>query len=96
MRAKEKSSGEPGEGGVSWETRKKGKQRHRTEGLKSEGSMFTVVLVRVSIAVEKHHVCGSSYIGQHLIGTGLQFIGRFHYHHDGKHDGMQADMVLER
>ena len=33
------------------ETRKKGKQRHRTEGLKSEGSMFTVVLVRVSIAV---------------------------------------------
>ena len=44
------------------------------------------------IAVMTHH----DHEGKHLVGAGLQFRGLVHYHHGGKHDGTQADMVLER
>ena len=54
--------------------------------------MNTVVLVRVSIAVKRHHDHGNSYKGKHLIGSGLQF-QRFSplsswwgaWQHTGKH-----------
>ena len=55
-----------------------------------------VVLVRVSIAVERHHDHRNSYKGRHLIGGDLQFRGSVHYHHVGKHDSVQADVVLEK
>ena len=53
---------------------------------------FGTVLVRVSIAVKKHHGQGNSYKGKHFIGVGLQFRGSVHYHHGG----LQADVVLEK
>ena len=34
---------------------------------------MVTVLVRVSIAVKRHHDQGNSYKGQHLIGAGLHF-----------------------
>jgi len=34
--------------------------------------------------------------GKHLIVAGLQFRGSIHCHHGGKHDSMQADVVLEK
>jgi hypothetical protein len=46
------------------------------------------ILVRVSIAVKKHHDQGSSYEGKHLIGAGLQF--------QRKHGIIQAYMILEK
>jgi hypothetical protein len=33
---------------------------------------------------------------KHLFGAGLQFRVSVHYHHEGKHGGMQADMMLKR
>lgn len=33
---------------------------------------------------------------KHLIGIGLQFRDEVHYHHDGKQDAMQADVVMEK
>ena len=48
------------------------------------------VVIRVSIAVKRHHNQGNSYKGQHLIGAGLQ------YHHGGKHGIVQANVVLEK
>ena len=53
------------------------------------------ILVRVSIAVKRHHGHGKSYKGKHLIGAGLQFRGLGHYHHGGN-ESVQADMVLEK
>ena len=38
------------------------------------------ILVRVSIAVKRHHDHGNSYKRKHLIGAGLQFRGLVHYH----------------
>ena len=52
--------------------------------------------LRVSITVKRYHDKGHSYKRKHLIGAGLQFGGSVHFHHGGKHDGMQADMVLEK
>ena len=56
------------------------------------------VLVRVSVAVKRHHGHddSKSYKRKHLIRAGLQFRGLVHHHHGGKHDSMQADMVLEK
>jgi hypothetical protein len=42
------------------------------------------VLVRVSIALKRHHDHGNSYKGKHLIGAGLRFRGLVHYHHGEK------------
>ena len=53
-----------------------------------------IVLVRVSIAVKRHHHYGNSYKGTHLIGVGLQFRGLVCCSHGGNHGSMQADMVL--
>ena len=55
--------------------------------------VLLVVLVRVSIAMKRHHDQGNSYKGQHLIGAGFQF-QRFYtllswqkaWHHLGRHD----------
>ena len=48
------------------------------------------VLVRVSIAVKKHH-------DDFNWGEGLaySFRGSAHYSHDPEHGGLQADVVLE-
>ena len=62
------------------------------------------VLVRVSIAVKRHHGHGNSYEGKNLIGMTYSFRGLVHYCHGGKHhcyhgekhSDMQADMVLEK
>lgn len=53
------------------------------------------VLVRVSMAVKRHHDHSNSYRGKHLIGTGLKFRGLAHCHQGGKHGDTQEDMVLE-
>jgi hypothetical protein len=52
-------------------------------------------MVRVSIAVTRHHDPGNSYKRKHLIGAGLPFRGLVHFHLGMKHDGMQEGMVLE-
>ena len=54
-----------------------------------------LVLVRVSIAVNRHHDQGNSYKEQHLIGAAYTFRGSVHYHHGRKHGSVQADTVLE-
>jgi hypothetical protein len=51
------------------------------------------ILVKVSIAVKRHQYHSNSYKGKDLIGSGLQLV---HCHHGSKHNGVQADMVLER
>lgn len=33
---------------------------------------------------------------KHLVRAGLQFQSLVHYRHEGKHSGMQADMVLSK
>jgi hypothetical protein len=53
-------------------------------------------LVRVSIAVKRHHDQSNSYRCKHFIGAALQFRGWVHYHHGGKYGSMQADMLLEK
>lgn len=54
------------------------------------------VLVGVSSVVKIHHGHRNSYKRKHLVRAGLQFTGLVHFHHGGKHSGMQAGMVLER
>ena len=44
--------------------------------------------------MERHNDHSNSFEGKRLIGSGLQFRG--YCYHGGKHDGMQADMVLEK
>ena len=56
---------------------------------------FRIVLIRVSIAVKRHHDHGNSYKGKHFIGAGLQFRGSVYYHHGRKLGGMQADSARE-
>lgn len=53
------------------------------------------VLVRVSIAMKRHHDRGNPYNETPFIGAALELGGLAHYH-GGKHSGMQVDMVLER
>jgi hypothetical protein len=43
------------------------------------------ILVKVSIAVKKHHDHSNFYKRKHL--TGLQFRGLVHCHHGGQHGG---------
>ena len=52
--------------------------------------------LRVSISVKRRYDHGNSYKRQHLIKAGLQFWGFLHWDHGRKHDGTQADVVLER
>lgn len=52
------------------------------------------VLDRVSIAVKIHLDHGKSYKGIHFIWADLQFRGLVNYHHRGKHNSMQAEVVL--
>ncbi|MEJ1269378.1 salvador family WW domain containing 1 [Cricetulus griseus] len=49
-------------------------------------------VIVVPVAVKKHHDLIKESI---LTGAGLQSRGLVHYHHGRKHDGVQADMVLE-
>ena len=54
---------------------------------------------RVSTTVKRRHDHSNSCKGKYLIGVGIQFQRfnvLFHYRHGEKHDGMQADMVLEK
>jgi hypothetical protein len=54
-----------------------------------------IVLVRVSIAVKRHHDQGNSYKGQHLIGAVLQ-VQRFSPLSSRQQHGIiQADMAQE-
>jgi hypothetical protein len=54
------------------------------------------LLVRVSIAMKRHHGHSNSYTGKLLTGTGLQFRGLVHYCQVRKHVSVQAGMVLEK
>ena len=54
------------------------------------------VLVRVFIAVKRHHDYRSSYKGKYLIEADLQFRRLVYYHHGGKHGSLQSDIVLEK
>jgi hypothetical protein len=45
--------------------------------------------------MKRNHDHGNSYKTKHYIGVVLQFRGLVQYHHGGKQDGLQADMVLE-
>jgi hypothetical protein len=67
---------------------------------------LAIVLVRISIAVKRHHDQGNSYKGQHLIGAGLQ-VQRFSplssrweaWQHPGRHDageGAESTSCSER
>ena len=44
--------------------------------------------------MKRHHDHSNSYKGKYLIGA-YSFRGLVHYYHGGKHDSVQADMVLE-
>ena len=62
--------------------------------LRSWGSI--VILVKVSIAVKRHHDHRNSNKGKHLIVVvAYSFRGSIHYHHGGENDSMQTDMMLE-
>jgi hypothetical protein len=52
------------------------------------------VLVRVSIAVKRHHDHGNSY--KETLGLAYSFRGSVHCHHGGKHGSMKTDMVKEK
>jgi hypothetical protein len=52
------------------------------------------VLVRVSIAVKRHHDQANSYKEQQL-GLAFRFRASVHYHQDRKHDSRQAGISLE-
>ena len=54
------------------------------------------VLVRVSVAVKRHHDHDNFYKGKHLIGAGFQFRDLVQYHHGEKSGGLQADVVMQR
>jgi hypothetical protein len=54
------------------------------------------ILVRVFIAVKRHHDYRSSYKGKYLIEADLQFRRLVYYHHGGKHGSLQSDIVLEK
>ena len=53
------------------------------------------VLVRVSIAVKRHHDQGNSYKDNIELGLAYSFSGSVHYHQGGRHGSVQADMMLE-
>ena len=62
---------------------KAGTQRKELRQKPNILSILTLaVLVRVSVAVKRHHDHGNSHKGKHLIGAGLQFRGSVHYYHD--------------
>ena len=52
-------------------------------------------MIRVSIAVKRHHDLDNSYKGKQL-KLSYRFRGLVHYHHDRKHGNMQADMLVEK
>ena len=54
------------------------------------------ILVGVSNVMKRHHGHSISYKVKYLVRAGLHFVGVVHYHHVEKHNGMQADLVLER
>ena len=49
------------------------KQVHSITPLYTTKPHILTILVRVSIAVKRHHDHGNSYRGKHVIGAGLQF-----------------------
>ena len=54
------------------------------------------ILVRIFIAVKRHHDQGNSYKEKHLTGAGLLFRDFILCHYGGKHGSIQVDMVLEK
>ena len=46
--------------------------------------------------MKKHHGHKSCYKGQYFVGAGLEFRGLVHYCHCGKHDSVQAGMMLQK
>ena len=59
-------------------------------------SSYDIVLVRVSVAVKRHHDHDNSYKGKHFIGETYKLRGIVHYLHGEKQGGLWADMVLEK
>ena len=57
--------------------------------------MNCIVLVRVSIAVNRHHDQGNSYEGQQLIGAGLQLQRFSPLSSRWEHGSVKAGMALE-
>jgi hypothetical protein len=53
-------------------------------------------LVKVSVAVKRHHDHGNSYKGKHRMGMAYSFRGLVHYCYGGKYGDKQANVVLER
>ena len=49
-----------------------------------------------SIAVKRYYDHSNSYKGKYLIGVAYSFRGVVHYHHGGRHGGVQAHMMLEK
>jgi len=47
-------------------------------------------------AVKRHRDYFNSYKGKPLIGADVEFRGLVYYHHGGKHDNVQADVVLQK
>lgn len=54
------------------------------------------VLVKDSIDAKRHDDRSNSSKEKQFIGAGLHFQGSDHSHHGGKHDGVQAGLVLEK
>jgi hypothetical protein len=46
--------------------------------------------------VKRLHDHSNSFKEKHLIGADLPFRGLDHYHHGGKHGGLQAEVDLEK
>jgi hypothetical protein len=57
---------------------------------------LTGVLIRVSIAVKRHHGQGNCYKGKCSTLAGLQFQRFSPLSHGKRHEIMQADMMLEK
>jgi hypothetical protein len=68
---------------------------HWAELLLQCGFQSSDVLVRVSIAVERHHDQRNFYKGQHLIGAGLQVQRVSPLSSRWEHGSIQAGMVWE-
>lgn len=46
--------------------------------------------------MKRHHDHSNCYKGEYFTGAGLQFRDLDHYHYDGTHGNVHADIVLEK
>jgi hypothetical protein len=70
---------------------------HLVQGGHEDSTVWTLInLIKVSIAMKRHHNHGNSDKRKHFTGTDLQFRGLVHCHHGRDHETMQADLALER